>query len=64
MVFVWVLIIQKQKSPYPKHDKGFSYYGCQREQVVIERVTRLELVISAWEARVLPLHYTRVAHHW
>lgn len=25
-----------------------------------ERVTRLELVISAWEARVLPLHYTRL----
>jgi hypothetical protein len=24
-----------------------------------ERATRLELVISAWEARVLPLHYAR-----
>lgn len=28
-------------------------------EVNLERLTRLELVISAWEARVLPLHYSR-----
>jgi hypothetical protein len=29
---------------------------------VWERVTRIELALSAWEADVLPLNYTRVAH--
>ena len=28
--------------------------------VVVERVTRIELVLSAWEAEVLPLNYTRL----
>jgi hypothetical protein len=27
----------------------------------VERVTRIELALSAWEADVLPLNYTRVA---
>jgi hypothetical protein len=27
---------------------------------VVERVTRIELALSAWEADVLPLNYTRV----
>jgi hypothetical protein len=26
---------------------------------VVERVTRIELALSAWEADVLPLNYTR-----
>ena len=26
----------------------------------MERVTRIELALSAWEADVLPLNYTRV----
>ena len=30
-------------------------------QVRVERVTRIELALSAWEADVLPLNYTRVA---
>jgi hypothetical protein len=29
--------------------------------VYVERVTRIELALSAWEADVLPLNYTRVA---
>ena len=28
-------------------------------QVAVERVTRIELALSAWEAEVLPLNYTR-----
>jgi len=28
----------------------------------VERVTRIELALSAWEADVLPLNYTRVRH--
>lgn len=28
--------------------------------VSVERVTRIELALSAWEADVLPLNYTRV----
>jgi hypothetical protein len=28
--------------------------------VYLERVTRIELALSAWEADVLPLNYTRV----
>jgi hypothetical protein len=28
----------------------------------VERVTRIELALSAWEADVLPLNYTRA--HW
>ena len=28
-------------------------------QVLVERVTRIELALSAWEADVLPLNYTR-----
>ena len=27
----------------------------------VERVTRIELALSAWEADVLPLNYTRAA---
>lgn len=27
----------------------------------VERVTRIELALSAWEADVLPLNYTRIA---
>jgi hypothetical protein len=27
---------------------------------VVERVTRIELALSAWEADVLPLNYTRM----
>jgi hypothetical protein len=29
----------------------------------VERVTRIELALSAWEADVLPLNYTRVRPH-
>ncbi len=29
--------------------------------VQVERVTRIELALSAWEADVLPLNYTRGA---
>ena len=29
------------------------------ERVTMERVTRIELALSAWEADVLPLNYTR-----
>ena len=29
---------------------------------MVERVTRIELALSAWEADVLPLNYTRVRH--
>jgi hypothetical protein len=28
---------------------------------MVERVTRIELALSAWEADVLPLNYTRAA---
>jgi hypothetical protein len=28
-----------------------------------ERVTRIELALSAWEADVLPLNYTRAEEH-
>src|SRR4051812_2654595 len=28
---------------------------------MLERVTRIELALSAWEAEVLPLNYTRAA---
>ncbi len=27
---------------------------------LVERVTRIELALSAWEAEVLPLNYTRM----
>ena len=30
---------------------------------VVERVTRIELALSAWEADVLPLNYTRAEEH-
>jgi hypothetical protein len=30
---------------------------------VLERVTGIEPALSAWEADVLPLNYTRSAHH-
>jgi hypothetical protein len=30
---------------------------------VVERVTRIELALSAWEADVLPLNYTRAGEH-
>jgi hypothetical protein len=30
---------------------------------VVERVTRIELALSAWEADVLPLNYTREARN-
>jgi hypothetical protein len=33
------------------------------EIVRVERVTRIELALSAWEADVLPLNYTRVLAH-
>jgi hypothetical protein len=29
----------------------------------LERVTRIELALSAWEADVLPLNYTRAYEH-
>jgi hypothetical protein len=29
--------------------------------LLVERVTRIELALSAWEADVLPLNYTRAA---
>ena len=29
----------------------------------LERVTRIELALSAWEADVLPLNYTRAVEH-
>jgi hypothetical protein len=29
----------------------------------LERVTRIELALSAWEADVLPLNYTRAHEH-
>ena len=31
---------------------------------VVERVTRIELALSAWEADVLPLNYTRAHRRW
>ena len=31
--------------------------------LVLERVTRIELALSAWEADVLPLNYTRAHEH-
>ncbi len=31
---------------------------------VVERVTRIELALSAWEADVLPLNYTRAHLRW
>ncbi len=30
----------------------------------VERVTRIELALSAWEADVLPLNYTRAHLRW
>jgi hypothetical protein len=38
--------------------------GCARSNILtsgfaLERVTRIELALSAWEADVLPLNYTR-----
>jgi hypothetical protein len=30
---------------------------------LVERVTRIELALSAWEADVLPLNYTRAGEH-
>src|SRR5947209_16508212 len=33
--------------------------GVTRCLVLVERVTRIELALSAWEADVLPLNYTR-----
>src|SRR3954454_19714733 len=36
--------------------------GCRSHlRVCWERVTRIELALSAWEAEVLPLNYTRAA---
>jgi hypothetical protein len=32
---------------------------CSDQRVCVERVTRIELAFSAWEADVLPLNYTR-----
>ncbi|KRM20918.1 hypothetical protein FC65_GL000994 [Ligilactobacillus acidipiscis DSM 15836] len=29
------------------------------EDVIVKRVTRIELATSAWEAGILPLNYTR-----
>ena len=34
--------------------------GVTRCRVLVERVTRIELALSAWEADVLPLNYTRL----
>lgn len=31
------------------------------EDVIVKRVTRIELATSAWEAGILPLNYTRNA---
>ena len=36
-----------------------SYLGFRRGAGDMERVTRIELALSAWEADVLPLNYTR-----
>ena len=33
---------------------------CLTWYFAVERVTRIELALSAWEADVLPLNYTRV----
>jgi hypothetical protein len=33
--------------------------GVRSPRIVSERVTRIELALSAWEADVLPLNYTR-----
>lgn len=34
--------------------------GSMTWALIMERVTRIELALSAWEADVLPLNYTRV----
>ena len=34
-----------------------------RGAFLMERVTRIELALSAWEADVLPLNYTRVGEN-
>jgi hypothetical protein len=41
----------------PEGAKSGSYLGLREE-----RVTRIELAFSAWEADVLPLNYTRAVH--
>lgn len=41
----------------PKHKPQATDLGLEKE-----RVTRIELALSAWEADVLPLNYTRVTH--
>jgi hypothetical protein len=38
------------------HASGTRLVACVN---VVERVTRIELALSAWEADVLPLNYTR-----
>jgi hypothetical protein len=40
-----------------------SKIGSNLEIHNLERVTRIELALSAWEADVLPLNYTRVRSH-
>ena len=38
---------------------GAAVAPCSSDNSVMERVTRIELALSAWEADVLPLNYTR-----
>ena len=45
----------------PERFRGVAPVRGQRKQV--ERVTRIELAFSAWEADVLPLNYTRAPAH-
>ena len=46
-----------------RHEEGFKEITTIHNRVLspvyVERVTRIELAFSAWEADVLPLNYTR-----
>ena len=46
-------------SSWRTSDRGESTADDQRTGSLLERVTRIELAFSAWEADVLPLNYTR-----
>src|SRR5262249_59659147 len=46
-----------------RHDQGPGPATRLAWAFVVERVTRIELALSAWEADVLPLNYTRAGEH-
>ena len=50
-------------APSPACEKSRICALCRHETSNFERVTGIEPALSAWEADVLPLNYTRERHH-